>query len=165
MEVIRKRIEDKEVDHMAQAKMGDTVKVHYTGKLGTGVIFDTSEGSDPLEFEIGSGSFIPGFEEAVVGMSPGESKKVQIPPEKGYGNYKEDRAITMDKKDFPSDLVPVEGMSLEICTSEGTYVPAQITDVTETTVTLDANHPLVEQTLYFDIMLLEITKSKEKSAQ
>ncbi|MEL5889554.1 MAG: FKBP-type peptidyl-prolyl cis-trans isomerase [Methanothrix soehngenii] len=82
MEVIRKRIEDKEVDHMAQAKMGDTVKVHYTGKLGTGVIFDTSEGSDPLEFEIGSGSFIPGFEEAVVGMSPGESKKVQNPPER-----------------------------------------------------------------------------------
>ncbi|GAB6265457.1 MAG: peptidylprolyl isomerase [Methanothrix sp.] len=165
MEVIRKRIEDKEVDHMAQAKMGDTVKVHYTGKLGTGVIFDTSEGCDPLEFEIGSGSFIPGFEEAVVGMSPGESKKVQIPPEKGYGNYREERAITMDKKDFPSDLVPVEGMSLEICTSEGIYVPAQITDVTETTVTLDANHPLVEQTLFFDIMLLEITKSMEKSAQ
>ena len=116
MEVIRKRSEDKEVDHMAQAKMG-------------------------------------------------ESKEVQIPPEKGYGNYKEERAITMDKKEFPSDLVPVEGMSLEICTSEGTYVPAQITDVTETTVTLDANHPLVEQTLYFDIKLLEITKSMEKSAQ
>ena len=145
---------------MAQAKIGDTVKVHYTGKLDTGIIFDTSEGCDPLEFEVGSGSFIPGFEEAVVGMSPGESKTVQIPPEKGYGNYRDDRTITMDKKDFPSELVPVEGMSLEICVSEDTSVPAQVTDVTETTVTLDANHPLVEQTLYFDIKLLEITKSK-----
>ncbi|MGB4653261.1 FKBP-type peptidyl-prolyl cis-trans isomerase [Methanothrix sp.] len=148
---------------MAQAKIGDTVKVHYTGKLSTGVIFDTSEGCDPLEFEIGSGAFIPGFEEAVIGMSPGESKTVQIPPEKGYGNYREDRAITMDKKDFPSDLVPVEGMNLEICISDGSYVPAQVTDVTETTVTLDANHPLVEQTLYFDIKLIEITRSKEPS--
>lgn len=146
---------------MAQAKIGDTVKVHYTGKLDTGVVFDTSEGCDPLEFEIGSGSLIPGFEEAVVGMSPGESKTVQIPPEKGYGKYREDRAITMDKKDLPPDLEPVEGMSLEICTSDGTYVPAQVTDVTDTTVTLDANHPLVEQTLYFDIKLIEITKSKE----
>lgn len=150
---------------MAQAKIGDTVKVHYTGKLATGVIFDTSEGCDPLEFEIGSGSFIPGFEEAVVGMSPGESKTVQIPPEKGYGKYREDRAITMDKKDLPPDLVPVEGMSLEICTADGTYVPAQVTDVTDTTVTLDANHPLVEQTLYFDIKLIEITKSKEPGDQ
>lgn len=148
---------------MAQAKIGDTVKVHYTGKLSTGVIFDTSEGCDPLEFEIGSGSFIPGFEEAVIGMGPGESKTVQIPPEKGYGNYREDRAITMDKKDFPPDLVPVEGMSLEICISDGSYVPAQVTDVTDTTVTLDANHPLVEQTLYFDIKLIEITRSKEPS--
>ena len=150
---------------MAQAKIGDTVKVHYTGKLGTGVIFDTSEGCDPLEFEVGSGSFIPGFEEAVVGMSPGESKTVQIPPEKGYGHYRDDRAITLDKKDFPSDLAPVEGMSLEICISDDTYVPAQVTHVTETTVTLDANHPLVEQKLYFDIKLLEITKSKEPSGQ
>lgn len=161
MEVIRKGVKDKEVDYMTQAKIGDTVKVHYTGKLDTGVVFDTSEGCDPLEFEVGSGSFIPGFEEAVVGMSPGESKTVQIPPEKGYGKYREDLAVTLDKKDLSPDLVPLEGMSLEICISDDTSVPAQVTEVTETTVTLDANHPLVEQTLFFDIKLLEITKSKE----
>jgi len=146
---------------MAQAKKGDTVKVHYTGKLHTGVIFDTSEGCDPLEFEIGSGSFIPGFEEAVEGMSPGESKTVKIPPEKGYGLYRDDRVITMDKKDLHLDVEPVEGTEVEICISDGSYVPAQITHVTEDKVTLDANHPLVEQELIFDIKLIEITKSKE----
>ena len=150
---------------MAQAKIGDTVKVHYTGRLGTGVIFDTSDGCDPLEFEIGSDFFIPGFEEAVVGMSPGESKTVKVPPEKGYGSYRDDRVITMDKKDFPSDLVPVDGMNLEICISDDNYVPALVTHVAETSVTLDANPPLVEQTLIFEIKLLEITKSKEQSDQ
>ncbi len=83
---------------MAQAKMGDTVRVHYSGKLDTGVLFDSSEGCEPLEFELGSGRLIQGFEEAVIGMSPGESKTVQIPPEKGYGRYKEDRVIKVDKE-------------------------------------------------------------------
>ena len=88
--------------------------MHYSGKLDSGILFDSSEGADPLEFELGSGKFIPGFEEAVVGMSPGESKTVQIPPEKAYGKYSEDRVIKVDKKDFPEEIVPAEGMTLEI---------------------------------------------------
>jgi peptidylprolyl isomerase len=148
----------KEACSMAQAKMGDTVKVHYTGKLEDGVPFDSSRGSDPLEIKLGSGRFIPGFEEAIIGMSPGESKTVKIPPEKGYGLYREDRVIKMDKKDLPEDIVPQEGMVLEICASNDTMIPVQITEVTESTVTLDANHPLVEQTLTFEIELVEIVK-------
>ena len=144
---------------MAQAKMGDTVTVHYNGKLDTGVLFDTSEGSDPLQFELGSGCLILGFEEAVVGMSPGESKTVIIPPEKAYGRYREDRVIKIDKKDLPEDIVPAEGMTLEVNASNGVMVPVQITEIEGSTVTLDANHPLSEQTLTFEIKLVDIVKS------
>ena len=150
---------------MAQAKMGDTVKVHYNGKLDTGVLFDTSEGSDPLQFELGSGRLIPGFEEAVIGMSPGESKTVNIPPEKAYGRYREDRVIKIDKKDFPEDIVPEEGMTLEVGASNGVMVPVQITEIKGSTITLDANHPLSEQTLTFEILLVEIEESQEAKGQ
>ena len=143
---------------MATAKKEDTVKVHYTGKLDTGVPFDTSRGAEPLEFVIGSGKLIPGFEEAVIGMSPGESKTVKLPPEKAYGKYREDRVITIDKKDLPEDIKPELGMNLEVCAPNGQMVPVMISDMDENTVTLDANHPLSEQTLTFDIELLEIVK-------
>lgn len=145
---------------MTQAKMGDTVKVHYSGRLDTGVLFDSSEGSDPLQFELGSGCLIAGFEEAVVGMSPGESKTVQIPPEKAYGKYREDRVIKIDRKDLPEGIVPAEGMTLEISASNGVMVPVQITEIDGSTITLDANHPLSEQTLTFEIKLVEIAKSQ-----
>jgi peptidylprolyl isomerase len=150
---------------MAQAKNGDNVKVHYNGKLDTGVLFDTSEGSDPLQFELGSGCLIPGFEEAVIGMSPGESKTVIIPPEKAYGRYREDRVIKIDKKDLPEDIVPAEGMTLEVCASNGVMVPVQITEIVGSTVTLDANHPLSEQTLTFEIKLVEIAESQDAKGQ
>jgi peptidylprolyl isomerase len=143
---------------MAQAKDGDIVKVHYTGKLMDGVAFDSSEGSDPLEFKIGSGHLIPGFEEAVIGMSPGESKTVKIPAEKAYGRYRDDRVIDVDLKDLPSDIKPEIGMNLEVCGSDGKIIPVQITDIKGSTVTLDANHPLAEQELIFDIKMIEIVK-------
>jgi peptidylprolyl isomerase len=146
---------------MTQAKMGDTVKVHYSGKLDTGVLFDTSEGSDPLQFELGSGCLIQGFEEAVVGMSPGESKTVIIPPEKAYGRYRDDRVIKIDKSNLPEDIIPAEGMALEVCAPNGVMVPVQITEIEGSTVTLDANHPLSEQTLTFEIKLVEIAQSKD----
>lgn len=148
---------------MAQAKIGDTVKVHYSGKLDTGVLFDSSAGSDPLEFELGSATLILGFEEAVVGMSPGESKTVQIPPEKAYGRYRDDRIFKMNKNDFPEDIAPAEGMSLEVCASNGVMVPVQITEIEGDTITLDANHPLSEQALTFEITLVEISKSKQEA--
>jgi len=141
---------------MVQAKNGDIVRVHYTGRLATGVIVDTSEGSDPLQFELGVGRLIPGFEEAVVGMMPGESKTVEIPPEKAYGLYREDRVIEIDRKELPEDIVPAEGMSLEMCASSGEAIPLQISKIDGDIITLDANHPLCEQTLIFDIKLLEI---------
>jgi peptidylprolyl isomerase len=150
---------------MAQAIMGDKVLVHYSGKLDSGILFDSSEGSDPLEIELGSGKFIPGFEEAVIGMSPGESKTVQIPPEKAYGKYSEDRVIKVDKKDFPEEIVPAEGMTLEICDSKGIMVPVQVTEISENTITLDANHPLSEQTLTFEIKLVEILKGQGAKGQ
>jgi peptidylprolyl isomerase len=150
---------------MAQAKMGDTVKVHYNGKLDTGVLFDTSEGSDPLQFELGSGCLISGFEEAIIGMSPGESKTVNIPPEKAYGKYREDRVIKIDKKDLPEDIVPAEGMTLEVSASNGVMVPVQITEIKGDTITLDANHPLSEQTLTFEIQLVEIVKNQKAEGQ
>jgi peptidylprolyl isomerase len=150
---------------MTQAKIGDTVKVHYSGKLDTGVLFDTSEGSDPLQFKLGTGCLIQGFEEAVIGMSPGESKTVHIPPEKAYGRYREDRVIKIDKKDLPEDIVPAEGMTLEVGASNGAMVPVQITEIEGSMVTLDANHPLSEQTLTFEIKLLEITESQEAKGQ
>jgi peptidylprolyl isomerase len=164
LQILFWRFQDgKEAGLMAQAKMGDTVKVHYTGKLKDGVPFDSSMGAEPLEIKLGSGRFIQGFEEAIVGMSPGDTKTVKIPPEKAYGRYREDRVISLDKKDLPEDIVPQEGMVLEICASNGTVVPVQITEVTESKVTLDANHPLVEQTLTFEIQLVEIVESKEAS--
>jgi peptidylprolyl isomerase len=146
---------------MAQAKIGDIVLVHYSGKLDTGVLFDTSEGSDPLRFELGGGCLILGFEEAVVGMSPGESKTVHIPPEKAYGRYREDRVFKIDRKDLPEEIVPAEGMTLEVSASNGVMVPVQITEIIGSTITLDANHPLSEQTLTFEIKLVEISESQE----
>jgi peptidylprolyl isomerase len=151
--------------NMAQAIIGDKVLVHYSGKLDSGILFDSSEGSDPIEIELGSGKFIAGFEEAVIGMSPGESKTVQIPPEKAYGKYSKDRVIKVDKKDFPEEIVPAEGMTLEICDSKGIMVPVQVTEISENTVTLDANHPLSEQTLTFEIKLVEILKGQEAKSQ
>jgi peptidylprolyl isomerase len=150
---------------MAQAKMGDTVRVHYNGKLDTGVLFDSSDGADPLEFELGSDRLIQGFEEAVIGMSPGESKTVQIPPEKGYGRYREDRVIKVNRKDLPPEIVPMEGMSLEFCASNGVMVPVQITEVADTSITLDANHPLSEQILTFEIKLIEIVEKPDDAGQ
>lgn len=150
---------------MAQAKLGDTVKVHYNGKLDTGVLFDSSEGSDPLEFELGSGHLIQGFEDAVIGMSPGESKTVQIPPEKAYGRYRDDRLIKVDKKDLPPEIVPAEGMTLEVCASNGVMVPVQITEIGDTTITLDANHLLSDQTLTFEITLVKIVEKQKATGQ
>jgi peptidylprolyl isomerase len=141
---------------MTKAERGDVVRVHYTGKLKDGVPFDSSEGAEPLEFTIGEGRMIEGFEEAVIGMSPGEIKIVKIPPEKAYGNYRDDRVITINKKDLPEDLKPKLGMNVEIPDKNGGMVPAQIISLSNTEITLDANNPLAEQTLTFEIKLVEL---------
>lgn len=141
---------------MAQAKEGDTVRVQYTGKLKDGTIFDTSDEREPLEFTIGKGEIIPGFERAVVGMKPGETKTATIPPEEAYGPHRDDMLFTIDRDQFPEDIQPRPGQQLQIQQPGGQAAIVTVSDVSELTVTLDVNHPLAGQPLTFDIKLLDI---------
>ncbi len=149
---------------MAQAKQGDRVKVHYTGRLDTGEVFDSSEcresecgcDSGPLEFTIGEGQVIPGFEQGVIGMAPGESKTVVIPVEQGYGPRNEAMVAVVERENLPPDLTPEPGMQLQVTQQDGHAFPVVITEVTDTHVTIDANHPLAGRELTFDLKLVEI---------
>jgi len=141
---------------MAQAKYGDTVKVHYTGKLEDGTVFDSSLDRDPLEFTIGEGHLIPGFQQAVIGMNPGESKTATIPAEEAYGPHREEMVVVVEREQFPTHLNPEVGQQLEIRQADDRTIVVMITDVNETSVTLDANHPLAGKDLTFEIQLVEI---------
>ncbi len=142
---------------MAKAKAGDTVKVHYTGKLNDGAVFNTSSGHEPLEFEIGKSTLIPAFEQTVVGMKLGESRTVNIASNEAYGPLREETVVSVERKKFPDNIKPHVGLELEVCQQDGRVFPAKITDVSEHSVTLDANHPLAGKDLVFDIELVEIT--------
>ncbi|MFP4573998.1 MAG: peptidylprolyl isomerase [Desulfobacterales bacterium] len=139
-----------------QAQQGDKVKIHYKGKLDDGSVFDSSEGRDPLEFKIGDGNIIPGVEEAVLGMEPEETKEATIPPERAYGEYRDEMIIEVDRSQFPEHIDPEPGQQLELKQSEGQNVVVTVTDVGEEKVTLDANHPLAGKDLTFEITLQEI---------
>jgi len=141
---------------MAEAKLGDTVKVHYTGKFDNGEIFDSSENQDPLKFTIGQGHVIPGFENAVVGMNTGESKTEKIPAEDAYGAYSNELVLTVNKNNLPQEISPEIGQQLEVKNPSGDAFPVVITEITDETITLDANHPLAGRDLIFEIQLLEI---------
>jgi peptidylprolyl isomerase len=141
---------------VAQAKTGDVVRVHYTGTLEDTTQFDSSAGSDPLEFELGAGRVIPGFEETVLGMEPGDTRSVVIPPEQAYGEVRDDMKLTFDKESLPEDFVPEEGQHVQLRAQDGTPVPARVVNVADETVTVDANHPLAGKTLNFEIELVEI---------
>lgn len=141
---------------MTQARNGDTVKVHYTGKLEDDTVFDTSTNLDPLEFTIGEGQLIPGFERAVVGMNPGESKTIEISPDEGYGPHREDLVLEVNPDQLPEHLDPEVGQDLQLRQPDGRMVNVTVTDVSESSVTLDANHPLAGEDLAFDIQLVEI---------
>lgn len=138
------------------AKLGDTVKVHYTGKLDDGTVFDSSVDRDPLEFTIGSGSIIPGFEQAVVGMAPGESKTEIIPTDQAYGPYVEEMVVVVDRRQMPGDLQPEVGQQLQIQQETGQVIPVVVTDISDGSITLDANHPLAGEELTFEIKLVAI---------
>ncbi|MDW7771892.1 MAG: peptidylprolyl isomerase [Desulfobulbaceae bacterium] len=142
---------------MTQVKQGDTVKIHYTGRLSDGTIFDSSKGREPLSFTIGGGQVIPGFEEAVVGMSLDEKKNVTIPPEKAYGQRNEEMVINVPRKQVPPDINPEEGQRLQMQGPNDQMIIVEITEVTEEKITLDANPPLAGKDLIFDIELVEIT--------
>lgn len=141
---------------MPQAKKSDTVKVHYTGKLDDGTIFDSSAEGDPLEFTIGEGQVIPGFEDAVVGMEARESKTVKIPSDQAYGPHHEDMVVKIDRDRFPDNLDPHVGQQLQIPQPDGRRIFVTVTEINESNVTLDANHPLAGKDLTFDIKLVEI---------
>jgi FKBP-type peptidyl-prolyl cis-trans isomerase 2 len=143
-----------------QAKIGDTVKVHYTGRLQDGTVFDTSVGSEPLEFTLGQGQIIPGFEQAVIGMQVGESKTVTIPADQAYGPRRDDMILEVSRDELPDDLEPTVGMQLQMNQGDGGIIIVTITEVSETTIKIDANHPLAGQDLTFDIKLVGIGKSQ-----
>ena len=142
---------------MTQAKTGDTVKVHYTGKLEDDTVFDTSTNRDPLQFTMGEGQVIPGFEQAVVGLNPGESKTINIPADEAYGPHRKEMIMTVPRNQFPADLDPKVDQQLQMVNRmDGRKTVATVTDVSESSVTLDANHPLAGKDLTFDIQLIEI---------
>lgn len=142
---------------MTQVKQGDSVKINYTGKLEDGTVFDTSEGREPLTFTVGDGKVILGFEEAVVGMSPGDSKNVTIPVDKAYGQRNEDLVLAVPKSQIPPDLTPEVGQMLEMGSPSGELVMVRVAEVTDKQVKLDANPPLAGKDLVFDIELVEIS--------
>jgi FKBP-type peptidyl-prolyl cis-trans isomerase 2 len=141
---------------MQQAKSGDTVKVHYSGRLTDGTTFDSSEGRDPLEFKVGNGDVIRGFDEGVTGMSVGEKKTVHIAADEAYGQKDENRIVEFPRANFPPDLEPEVGMQLNMTSGSGQVIPVTIIEVNKESVILDANHPLAGQDLIFDIELVDI---------
>jgi peptidylprolyl isomerase len=137
-------------------KKGDTVRVHYTGRVKDGQVFDSSMKREPLEFEIGSGSIITGVDKAVIGMKPGEKKEVTVSPEDGYGDYDQKLLIDMPKEKIPEDIKPEVGMRLQLVNNKGQPLPVLITEVKDESIKLDANHPLAGKELVFDVELVEV---------
>ena len=140
---------------MSQAQSGNTVRVHYTGKLADGSVFDTSQGKQPLEFTIGQGQVIPGFEQAVSGMEPGQEQTVTIPADQAYGDRKAELVITVPREQFPADVDPEVGQRLQMSNGQQTAVVV-VQEINDGTVTLDANHPLAGKDLTFDLQLVEV---------
>lgn len=141
---------------MQQVKSGDTVKVHYHGRLTDGTTFDSSESREPLEFEVGSGMVIAGFDNGVTGMFIGEKKTVNIPVGEAYGEKQEDMFMEFPMDRFPEDMKPEIGMTLNMSSQDGQSFPVIIREVLEGKVVLDANHPLAGEELIFDLELVEI---------
>lgn len=141
---------------MAQAKSGDTVRIHYTGTLDDGTQFDSSAGRDPLEFALGAGQVIPGFDNAVDGMSIGDSKTVTIPPEQAYGLRHEQLVQQVPRSALPKDVEPAVGMQLHSKGPKGQVMDLFVTGVDLDSITVDANHPLSGKALTFAIELVEI---------
>jgi len=169
---------------MVQAKTGDKVTVHYTGTLEDGSVFDSSEGvaeqphdqecccgnkkddddrcggagdgTEPLEFVIGAGQLIPKFEAAVIGLKPGESVTISIPADEAYGQRAEEMVAVIERSEIPTDINPEPGHQMEVILEDGSPLPVLVTEVTDTTITLDGNHPLAGRDLTFSIRLVDI---------
>lgn len=141
---------------MAAAKVGDTVSIHYTGKLDDGSVFDSSLEREPLQFSIGGQQVIPGFEQAVIGMNPGDSKTETIVYDQAYGPRHEDMVVTVLREQIPSDFDLEVGQQLQIKNPEGQVIPVMVSEIIEDQVTLDGNHPLAGEDLTFEIELVSI---------
>lgn len=137
-------------------KAGDNVKVHYKGTLTDGTMFDSSEGRDPLEFTVGAGMMIKGFDNAVLGMEVGQSKTVEISSEDAYGAANPDMVMTFPLADFPEGMNPTAGMTIGLSDNMGNNIPATILEVKEDSVVIDANSPLAGKDLVFEIELVSI---------
>ncbi len=141
---------------MSTAKKGDSVKVHYTGTLDSGEVFDSSLEREPIAFTLGVGMMIPGFDKGVMGMAVGEKKKVNIPCDEAYGPHSEDNMMQIPKAEVPPGMEPKVGMMVEMRSPEGHSVPVKIAAISDEFVTLDGNHPLAGQDLNFDLELVSI---------
>jgi FKBP-type peptidyl-prolyl cis-trans isomerase 2 len=142
---------------MTAVKEGDTVKTHYTGKLEDGTVFDSSKDrGEPIQFTLGENQIIPGFEKAVVGMKPGQTKTETIPAEDAYGPRRDDLLMDVSKTQFPENVEPKPGQTLQVQTKDGQPTQVTVVDVKDEAVTLDANHPLAGKDLTFEIELVEI---------
>ena len=141
---------------MVQAKAGDKVKVHYTGTLNNGQVFDSSKDRDPLEFVLGSGMVIAGFDAAVTGLAPGETITKTIPVDEAYGPYQKEMVADIEKQKIPADFELEVGQRLQMQVPGGESMAVTITEIKDEIVTLDGNHPLAGEDLTFDLQLVEI---------
>jgi peptidylprolyl isomerase len=141
---------------MGKAKNGDKIRIHYTGKLEDGNVFDNSKERQPLEFIVGDGEVMPGIEKGVIGMEPGDTKTIEIPPEEAFGPKRKELLIEVPKSELPNQITPTLGQRLKMHDPDGDHIELIITDINEETITLDANHPLAGHTLFFDLELVEI---------
>ena len=141
---------------MTQVKTGDTVHIHYTGTLNDGTTFDSSEGREPLSFQVGSGQIIPGLDSAIPGMTVGDKKTVNVACDEAYGQVNPEMTQAVPRADIPADIPLETGTRLQMQTQNGQAIPVTVTAVDDSTVTLDANHPLAGQDLTFNIELVKI---------
>jgi FKBP-type peptidyl-prolyl cis-trans isomerase SlpA len=141
---------------MSQVKANNTVKVHYTGKLSDGQVFDTSEGKEPIEFVLGQGQLIPGFEQGLIDMKVNEKKTITIAKEEAYGEVNEQLIQEVDKANLPQDMEPKVGMGLVSKSPDGQEMNLMVVDVKEKSIVVDGNHPLAGRDLVFDLEVVEI---------
>ena len=141
---------------MAKVKEGDTISIHYTGKLEDGTVFDSSEGGASLEFKVGGGEFLKGLEDGVIGMEAGDEKTIRIPAEEGYGICTEEKVFEFGRDRAPENFDPEIGQQLQMHRADGMPIPVKVTGKIEKAFIMDCNHPLAGKNLVFDIKLVEI---------
>ncbi len=144
---------------MQVVKKGDTIKIHYHGTLNDGSIFDSSKQREPLEFEVGSGMVIPGFDDGVMNMKVGDVKTINIPFDEAYGPVQEEMIIDFPRNQFPEDMQPEAGMQLQMSDKSGQNFPVVVVSANDEIVKLDANHPLAGKDLTFELELMDISSA------